>query len=361
MSHSQNSNQVFSNISTLTGQDGKEHYQYSSYYGISAHGSKAEQIILTCAYIFVIFTGLIGNFLVIRAVKINQTMHTTTNFLIANISTADFITMLSCLPFVILKFYSHPDGMVGKMVCILITKNNISCITLSVSIISLCVLAVERYHALIKPMQHRLRMNKDNVLYVVFVIWLSSLVAALPLIVFTDYDQQLHRCQFTFSSQAYWIAVGTVTFIILVTICYCYFKVLREIYRKRILGTIPGITPQTRNSEVKSRRKLVKLLLTLTCAFVLFFTPRLVYLFFAPIISNNVRLSFRRMSFFLIVCNSCVNPIICAFQSENYRSAFKRMFGFRSRRIEVEPSSFSMKRMERQSTFKSLRFQESQC
>ncbi|XP_031558998.1 prolactin-releasing peptide receptor-like [Actinia tenebrosa] len=360
MSNSQNDDRVFSNISTQTEQDSKEHYQYSNY-GISGQGSKIEHIILTCAYTIVILAGLIGNLLVIRAVKINQSMHTTTNFLIANISTADLITMLSCLPFVILKFYSHPDGMVGKMVCILITKNNLSCITLSVSIISLCILAVERYHALIKPMQHRLRMNKDNVLYVVFAIWLSSVVIALPLLIYTDYDQQLHRCQFTFSSQVYWIAVGTVTFLILVTICYCYFKVLREIYRKRILGTIPGITPQTRINEVRSRRKLVKLLLILTCAFVFFFTPRLVYLFFASMIPNDVRLSFRRLSFFLIVCNSCVNPIICAFQSENYRSAFERMLGFRSRRIEVEPSSFSMRRVERQLTFKSLRFQESQC
>jgi hypothetical protein len=357
MAQPQNYSEGFLNTSLQLNQNGKENY-----YGISPHGSKVEQIILTCAYMVVILTGLIGNFLVIRAVKSNHFMHTTTNYLIANIAVADLITMASCIPFVILKFYSHPKGIIGKIVCTLITKNNFSCITLSVSIISLCILAVERYNALLKPMQHKLRMTKDTVLYAVFITWFLAVVAALPLLIYTDFNQELQRCQFTFSTQAYWIAVGAITFLILVTICYCYFKVLREIYRKRILGVQPGIAPQASNEAVRNRRKLVKLLLTLTCVFVLFFVPRLVYLFFASFLSNNVRLTFRRMSYFLIVCNSCVNPIICAFQSENYRLAFKKMLRLRRRHTEAQQAASCVltRRGTGQPTSGSQRMQESQ-
>lgn len=306
--------------------------------------TKPTGIALTCAYFVIIFTGLVGNSLIIHAVRTNRSMHTTTNYLISNIAVADLTTMATCLPFIILKFVVHPSGAFGRFLCTVFTKNNLSTITLSVSILTLCILAVERYNALVNPLQHHLRMTKRASLIAIFITWLLALFAALPLLIFTDFDEKYHYCRFTFKTHLYWIAVGSLTFLVLVVICYCYIKVLREIYRKRLLGA-GSCAPQWLNNETaRNKRKVIHLLLSLTLAFVLFFVPRMVYLFFSPYMGNSVNLSsFRRLTYFLVVCNSCVNPIICAFQSDNYRRAFLSMLK-RNGNAEPQPCDIMSRR-----------------
>lgn len=295
------------------------------------------KIALMCAYCIVIVLGSIGNSLVIHAVRMNRSMHTSTNYLIANIAVADLTTMVICVPFIILKFFKHPSGSFGRFLCTLITKNNISSITLSVSIMTLCILAVERYNALVNPLKHHLRMTKRSTVIAILVTWSLALLSALPLLIFTDFNEKNKLCYFTFTTQLYWIGIGAVTFLVLVVICYCYCKVLREIHRKRLL-VVGSYAPQWLNNETtRNKRKLTNLLLTLTLAFVLLYVPRMVYLFFSPYMRNGVNLSaFNKISFFLVICNSCVNPIICAFQSDNYRTAFVAMF---RRNRSVEPKS----------------------
>lgn len=306
-------------------------------------------IALIIAYFFVIVVGLIGNSMVIHAVRINRSMHTSTNYLIANIAVADLTTMVICVPFTILKFFKHPSGKFGRFLCTLITKNNISTITLSVSIFTLCILAVERYNALVKPLQHHLRMTKRATMTAILITWGLALLSALPLLIFTNFNEKTNYCYFSFTTHLYWIGVGAVTFIVLVVICYCYFKVLREIYRKRLL-VVGNCAPQWQNNETtRSKRKLTNLLLILTLAFVLFYVPRMIYLFFSPYMKNGVGLSaFKRISFFLIICNSSANPIICGFQSDNYRKAFVAMF--RRRNENVEPSRDVMSRRDWRNT-----------
>ncbi|XP_020898155.1 somatostatin receptor type 5-like [Exaiptasia diaphana] len=284
------------------------------------------EIVLLSSYFVVTLVGLVGNSFVIHAVRTNRSMHTSTNYLISNIAVADLTTMATCLPFAILKFLNHPGGKWGRFLCTFITKNNISCITLSVSIMTLCILAVERYNALINPLHHEMRMTKRATLYAIVLTWILALAMAMPLLIFTDFNEKYHYCQFTFTTHLYWIAVGVATFLILVVICYCYIKILREIYNKRLLNA-GHCAPQWLNNETtKNKRKVTKLLLSLTVAFVLFFVPRMVYLFFSPYMEKTINLgAFRKISFFLVVCNSCVNPIICGFQSDNYRRAFLAM------------------------------------
>lgn len=296
-----------------------------------------DEITLLISYFVITLVGFVGNSFIIHAVRTNRSMHTSTNYLISNIAVADLTTMATCLPFAILKFFDHPGGRWGRFLCTFITKNNISCITLSVSILTLCILAVERYNALVNPLHHEMRMSKRATLYAIVLTWILALAMAMPLLLFTDFNEKYHYCQFTFTTHLYWIAVGVATFLVLIVICYCYIKILREIYNKRLLDTGHCSSQWLNNETAKNKRKVTKLLLSLTVAFVLFFVPRMVYLFFSPYMRNSINLgAFRRISFFLVVCNSCVNPIICAFQSDNYRRAFLAML---KRNTGVSPIS----------------------
>ena len=114
--------------------------------------------ILPMAAIPFFITGLIGNVLVIRIVHTTRDMHTTTNYLLANLAVGDVITILCLFPSFLI--YNQPDYPVGKFVC---KSSTIGSTSLLCSSFTLTVLVVERYHALLKPFRTGLRLKEDNI------------------------------------------------------------------------------------------------------------------------------------------------------------------------------------------------------
>ena len=114
-----------------------------------------ELILLRVAIPFCI-AGLIGNVLVIRT----REMHTTTNYLLANLAVGDVITIMVGPLF----YNSHLVGYLidgfGTFACKFLALLNIS---IMVSSFTLTVLAVERYHALLKPFSTGLRLKEENI------------------------------------------------------------------------------------------------------------------------------------------------------------------------------------------------------
>ena len=86
--------------------------------------------------------GFTGNVLVVRIVHKTREMHTPTNYLLVSMATSDIITIL-LWP---LYFFE-----VCKFVCKLVELVEL-CIM--VSYFTITVLAVERYHALLKPFRN---------------------------------------------------------------------------------------------------------------------------------------------------------------------------------------------------------------
>ena len=117
-------------------------------------------------------TGLIGNVLVIRIFHKTRDMHTTTNYLLANLAVGDVVTMLILFPS-FFTFNQLESYAVGKFVCKMAV---IGSIPLYCSPFTLTVLAVERYHALLKPFGTGLRLKEDNIKQAIAVIWISSVI-----------------------------------------------------------------------------------------------------------------------------------------------------------------------------------------
>ena len=95
--------------------------------------------------------GLIGNLLVIRIVHKIPEMHTPTNYLLVSMAVSDVVTIL-LWPVYYFEF--------AKFVCKFVALAEVS---IMVSSNTLTVLAVERYHAILKPFATGLRLNKDNI------------------------------------------------------------------------------------------------------------------------------------------------------------------------------------------------------
>ena len=124
--------------------------------------------------ILFLLIGFIGNVLLIRVVHKTREMHTPTNYLLVSMAVSDIVTILMwpLYFFVYWKFFCKLIELV--QVCIMV-----SCITIT-------VLAVERYYAIMKPLRNGLRLREDNINKAIACIWVASVVMCLPATFFKE-------------------------------------------------------------------------------------------------------------------------------------------------------------------------------
>lgn len=293
-------------------------------------------IVLLTFYAIVVLAGIPGNILFITVVKRTRSMHTTTNFLLANIAVADTITLIFCIPGVILQLAveHHPSGALGNFLCKFVTMHHVPGVTLLVSGISLTLIAIERHNALLRPMQQTLRLRKKQAYIAVGLIWTFSISFVLPLFVQQKYVDEVQGCHMDWkasASRVYWGLLAALTALSLLVMLVCYFRIVKGILCEDILPSDTSQGEKTNEQDIRNKRKIVKLLITVTVLFIACFVP------FASISATSVSslsLSYK-LSYFLVYCSCSLNPVVYAFQSSNYRMGVKNVCANRQRRIHA--------------------------
>ena len=278
---------------------------------------------------FYIF-GFIGNVLVIWIVHKTPAMHTTANYLLVNLAVADFITLVlgPLHPYSLLK--RELSSELGKFVCKLAACIDI---TIAVSSFTLTVLAVERYHALLKPLRTSLQLTEDNIKQVITVIWISSVLISLPALIFIEWSESLKTCvgpwtlHMNKASKVYLITTTVCsTYLPLTVMIYCYGSLIKGLYFTNTICAEP-VTSQESGSE---KKKLVVTFILATAGLFICLVPSVVfYTFVVPAPGEQVDLKLysdlSAVFNFLFLCSLCFNPVLYAFRSTNFRDGFKRI------------------------------------
>lgn len=270
------------------------------------------------SYIVLSVVGVVGNSLVITLIWKKRCMRSTTNILLAFVAVADLISLVCFVPFAFFLAFPIPGGILGAIFCCVFARPNVASVTIAVSITTLALLAIERFHALLKPMNNRLRLNKNNVSFWICGILVYAVALNVPLFVFTEFDKQNRICAYDFGANGrrnYFAVFGFGVALAVTVICYCYWRIIK--------GFFFGSRKVCVSEELQHKRRVVKLLLLITLAFIVCFIPRVIYYFFY----FSSKGLFHQVSLFLLHCNSAMNPIILGFQSENYRTGFKEIIG----------------------------------
>lgn len=283
-----------------------------------------DDIVLITAYTIVVLVGICGNSLVIEVVRKKRSMHSTMNFLLVNLAIADLLTLLWCLPGTILPYTAQPSGRLGNFLCKFITTHSIAGICMIVSGLTLTLISVERYKALVTPMETRFRLSKENVIYAIVGIWIFATVYVCPLFIFGAYDEGKQECVTVWpassgKANAYWIVLALIVITAFVTMFICYFSIIKGLY---FTNTICASNANAgAENDAIFKRKIVKMLLIVTFVFVLCFFPYSI----ATATDIPQSSAFYKISYFLVYCSSSLNPITYAFGSTNYRTAFKEV------------------------------------
>lgn len=307
-------------------------------------------VTLVVLYSIIVVVGLAGNSLVIAIVCKTRSMFTPTNILLANVAAADIVSLLWCpIPLVIGLSGIHVYGKTAEYICKFFTGYSVTCVTVSVTYLSLVVLALERFHAIVKPFNSTLTLTYNRMRYVIGFIWLTAVTLSLPGFILSEYDEQLGRCLDPWTLEkagsVKWLYVLSLVASLFFSGClfYCYFQILKGIFINRTVCSAEPIS--SRQSNAKEKRKLALISFTVTVAYYLCYLPFLVfelYIAFQPyqaILDDYENLyKVYRVVGFLMYVNSCLNPFFYGFQSSNYRKNFIRLL---TRKTELDNNSMT--------------------
>ena len=297
---------------------------------------KNDEVEITLAVVYSIITvlGIAGNSLVINVVRQNHHMRTITNFMLVNLAVADILSVICSLP----KRYfdvidKHPSGEEGIWLCKLFSANNMAGITMAVSVYTLTLLAVERYHSIVRPFKPP-RIHENNVLYALTATWIVATVEQIPAFIETTFNEDTCSCESPWTNRdaarsmrtAVVVIITLNVFFPIIVISFCYALIIKALHLNK---TTSAQTFDPR--DLRSKKKIVKLLIAVTLMFYTCFLPFGLYM--VILASNYVdRLSSAKKIEFLngfeaVKCmmytSSCLNPVLYAFQSSNYRNGFK--------------------------------------
>ena len=272
--------------------------------------------LLSIASIPFLLTGVIGNVLVIRIVHKTPDMHSVTNYLLANLAVSDVITILIIWPWMLCTTNSFVKDM-GNYCWMSVFLS----INVVVSSVTLTVLAVERYHALLKPLTSGLSLTKDKVKKIIAVIWIFGVLISLPS-VFLKYEAREKEFCFVTSKAFFFLFSAVISYIPSAVFIFCYGNLIKGLYFD---NTICVVDAEIQDDRTTEKKKLVITFLLATVNFIAGYGPTVVFhsLVHTGAIKRNTVVE--TILCLLLFCSMCLNPVLYAFRSTNFQQGFKRV------------------------------------
>ncbi|XP_022372710.1 somatostatin receptor type 5 [Enhydra lutris kenyoni] len=286
----------------------------------------ARAVVVPVLYLLVCAAGLGGNTLVIYVVLRHAKMKTVTNIYILNLAVADVLLMLG-LPFLATQ-NAVSYWPFGPVLCRLVmTLDGINQFT---SIFCLTVMSVDRYLAIVHPIRSA-RWRRPRVAKLASAaVWAFSLLMSLPLVVFADIQEGWDTCNLSWPEPVgLWGAVFIIYTSVLgffgplLVICLCYLLIVVKVKASGVRVGAPR-----RRSERKVTRMVVVVVLVFVGCWLPFFVVNIVNLAFVlpeePVAAGAY--------FFVVVlsyANSCANPVLYGFLSDNFRQSFRKVLCLR--------------------------------
>lgn len=162
----------------------------SNYTDILLQTSSAEPNITMMALkgailLLIILLTITGNLLVLVAIFMNPNLRTTTNYFIVNLAIADLLLGASVLPFSATLELLDKQWYFGQIFCNVWAATDVLCCTASIN--SLCVISVDRYIGVTRPLSYSSIVTHRRAVTTCVVVWvLSFIISVGPLFGWRD-------------------------------------------------------------------------------------------------------------------------------------------------------------------------------
>lgn len=291
------------------------------------------KIITPILFSIIIVVGLVGNIVVMLVILEDRKTErelTPTNLLILDLSLADLSFIIFCIPFTGWD-YSVGHWVFGLLWCKFNQYLIVVC-ALS-SIYTLVLMSVDRFMAIVYPIECISYRTSKNTLYAIYIKWIVILLMASPTIqmhglIDLPLGPDQYTCRFLtdqFNPLHFQIIFFITSYLFPLILIFClYFSLLNKLWF--------GSKPHGHKESLKmleSKKKVTWLVAGIVIVFALCWCPIQVMLILMRLKSHKITATYVAIQVFahtLGYMNSCVNPIVYAFASETFLNSFKKSY-----------------------------------
>lgn len=326
------------------------------------------------AYSAIFIISIFGNGILIGAIINYPRTQTVMNYYIINMATADLLTTAFDMAvqiwhyglLIVNKPFEWFDGIMGVFLCkfvVFIQGAAIAC-----TVFTLAAIAVNRFLAVMFPFRRNRR--SSTAVIVLFLIWLSSFAIASPMLyaMRVQEEQGAYVCLENWeplldnrsSPRHYTLALfGSLFVFPLLLIGILYSIIAFKVW----VRTVPGnATAPNQLHEIETRKKILKICMTVVLVFALCWLPFYIYLmlqFVAPASDCGPPEYVAFLGLFFGHANSSINPFIYIIYNSDYQKGMKKvlkrcLFPCKSNRMRMRPNRSTLDSFPSLRTFREL-------
>ncbi|KAF6731962.1 5-hydroxytryptamine receptor 7 [Oryzias melastigma] len=139
---------------------------------------RVEKVLIGGVLTMLTLSTICGNLLVVISVCFVKKLRQPSNYLIVSLAVADLSVALAVMPFVSITDLIGGQWIFGQFFCNVFIAMDVMCCT--ASIMSLCVISIDRYLGITKPLTYPVRQNGCCMAKMVLSVWLLSASITLP-------------------------------------------------------------------------------------------------------------------------------------------------------------------------------------
>ncbi|XP_061762967.1 tachykinin receptor 1a [Nerophis ophidion] len=283
------------------------------------------------AYCCIVAVSVVGNVTVIWIILAHKRMRTVTNYFLLNLAFAE--ASMSAFNTVINFVYAvHNEWYFGLVYCRF--HNFFPIAAVFASIYSMTAIALDRYVAIIHPLQQR--MSSTETKLVIGVIWILALLLAFPQYYYSNTDQLPDRvvCYIDWPEYTMWdfkkmyyVCVAILIYFLPLCVMGCAYLVVGLTLWA---SEIPGDSSDRYKEQLTAKRKVVKMMIVVVCTFAICWLPYHVYFllhqFFPDMFEERFIQQVYLAIMWLAMSSTMYNPIIYCCLNNKFRAGFKQAF-----------------------------------
>lgn len=282
---------------------------------------------------------VVGNSLVCMAIYTHPALKHVTYFSIFSLAIADFFVGLVAMPSYIIKKLVTTAS-VTIIVCDTFRFSYF--LTGYTSILSLCVISVERLIAVKNPLTYQTTVTSFRITGALIFVWFDATFVSL--IPFIPWNKE-GKTECTYEPTRWWSIMVIITNVIIpfcfIVSCYMYMYTVAQSHIKKMYtgNTARKVSRREKYKEIKERKANITIMIVIGL-FVICWFPSTIYYFLQKVCRSCFTSNFKThqglinalVKLFTFVSSFC-NPIIYCWRSRDFRKAFINFFMIKKRNI----------------------------
>ncbi|KAL9957203.1 hypothetical protein ACROYT_G038812 [Oculina patagonica] len=291
--------------------------------------SESTSVALTTVLFVLVAVNIVGNSLVCAIIKRNRELRTPINYLLINLALADILYAVFIAPRVFFNITSiHPDGVIGTVLCKLLTDGNIAWIGGASSIVTFVAIAIERYYAVMYPHGSKWKLTKRKLKVIIPASWVFAVLLIVPMFIVKDVVklESGNLCMYLFPEEwmgrAYTTTWNIVFFLPLALMIGLYSKVVHTLWFK---GSNDNQLTYKQQGVMRVRKRVTLMVVAVTAIFgICWGINEVVYAiqFIALYDTGPIPMAIANT---LVLFNSAINPFVYALVNKQFREKIRRM------------------------------------